>query len=115
MEHLSDCSSHHGAECDCGGLDLTAYAPHDFVATRIPSTGRFGFFVGEVGRERFVESKELPALTLAAIASAADLPDTHDSIAILRDPNSVHFNDAREAIIAKFEAKALCKRFAGEI
>jgi len=75
------------------------------VATVVPGTGRFGFFINHMGRECFVESHELPTLTLAAVATAANLPDAHDVIAVLRCANSVNLNDARESVIAKLKTK----------
>ncbi|MGO7873489.1 hypothetical protein AB9E15_29975 [Rhizobium leguminosarum] len=104
--HVSDCSFHDCEECDCGGLDLASYVGHSFVASFIASTGRFGFFVDHMGRECFVEPHELPALTLAAIASTSNLPDAHDAIAVLRGANGMNLDDAREAVVAKFKAKA---------
>lgn len=103
-EHFSDCSSHDDGRCDCEPLDLAAYGPHSFVPTRIPSTGRFGIFLNHMGRERFIETEQLPSLTLAAIAAASDLPDAHDAIAILSDPNSVDFDNARITVISKLKA-----------
>lgn len=107
IEHVSDCSVHHGECCDCGGLDLAAYGAHHFVPTRIPSTGRFGFFVDHMGRECFIEPEQLPPLTLAAIAAAADLPDAHDAVAVLRNPDSMDFDNARISIISKLKALAV--------
>jgi len=107
IEHVSDCSIHHDECCDCGGLDLAAYDAHHFVATCIPSTGRFGFFVDHMGRECFVEPEQLPPLTLATIAAAADLPDAHDVVAVLRNPDSMDFDNARISIISKLKALAV--------
>lgn len=107
--HSSDCPAHDGLPCDCVPLDLTLYPSHRFVPALVTTTGRFGFFVGEAGRESFVEPQELPALTLAAVAAAANLPDTHDAIAVLRGANGMNLDDAREAIIAKLKAKTLAE------
>ena len=102
-DHASDCSSHEDKACDCGPLELAAYGPHSFVATRIASTGRFGFFLNHMGRERFIEPEQLPTLTLAAIAAASNLIDAHDAISVLRHTDSVDFHDARITIIAKLK------------
>ncbi|EUB95874.1 hypothetical protein PMI07_002362 [Rhizobium sp. CF080] len=103
-EHISDCALHEGNLCDCGGLDLALYELHDFVPTRIPATGRFGFFVNHMGRECFVEPEHLPPLTLAAIAAASDLPDTHNTVAVLRCTDCMDLDYAREAVVSKLKA-----------
>lgn len=103
--HVSDCSFNNGGTCDCCNLDLAFDVLDSFVATFVPVTGRFGFFVDYMGGESFIEPHVLPALTLAAIATAANLPDAHDLVAVAGQPDSVNFNDAREAVISKLKAK----------
>jgi hypothetical protein len=93
--------------CDGSWLDLAVYPLHSWIAAFVPSTGRFGFFIGDLGRECFVEPHQLPPLALAAVASAADLPDAHDLVAFLSRPDCVDFDEAREAIISKLKAKTL--------
>ena len=105
--HVSDCSSHHDGNCDCTGLDLAFDDGHSFVAAFVPVTGCFGFFIDYMGGECFIEPHVLPALTFVALASTANLPDAHDIIAVLRKPDSMDFDNAREAIIAKLKAKTL--------
>lgn len=104
IDHLSDCSIHDDQACDCNGLDLTLYSAEDFIPTFVTATRRFGFFVGEVGRECFIEPEILPPLTLAAIASAAHLPSMEDAVAILSESDGVDFNQARISIISELEA-----------
>lgn len=107
--HLSDCTYPETSKCDCGWTEskLASYLPHDFVATAIASTGRFGFFVGDSGSECFIETEQLPASALVAYAAAANLPDPHEVIAIFADPNSMDFYHAREAVVAQFKALTL--------
>ena len=107
--HVSDCSINDGGACDCCELDLAFDECNCLVAAFVPVTGRFGFFVDYMGGECFIEPHVLPALTLAALAAAANLPDTHNSVAVTSSPNSMHFDDAREAIIAKLKAKTLAE------
>ena len=61
-------------------------------------------FFGEVGGRGFVETKNLPADTLIALASAAHLPYAHDVFAFFGDADRVHLYDAGEAIVPKFKA-----------
>lgn len=110
--HTSDGDSHSDGECDCGNLDLAVYAAHRFVPTLIAVTGRFGFFVGEMGRECFVEPEQLPTTTLVAIASAADLIDAHDIVVFGGDANGMNFDDARPSIITKLKAFARAQSIA---
>ena len=100
--HLSDCEIHDDKNCTCGNLDLTKYPAHRYIPTLIASAGRFGFFIDHMGGECFIEPEELPPHTLAAIAAASNLPDASDAIAILGNPNSVNLDNAREAVITKF-------------
>jgi hypothetical protein len=107
--HVSDCSIHEGGECDCGELDLTAYAPHSFVPTFIAVTGRFGFFVDHMGADCFVEPEQLPAGTLIAIAAAANLPDAHDFVAFCGISDGVDFDNTRPSIVAQLKALTIAK------
>lgn len=111
-EHLSDCSYHETGQCDCVGLDLATDKPDRFVPTYISSTGRFGFFINHMGRECFVEPEQLPTLTLAAIASATNLPDTHDAVAVLRGSNDMDFDDARKSIVVELQTLPGVQRLA---
>lgn len=90
-------------------LDLAGYEPHSFVATSVALTGRFGFFVGEVGVECFIETEQLPAAALIAYATAANLPDPHKIAALFAGPDCMDLHDAREAVIAQLKALTLAK------
>lgn len=105
--HASDCSVHDNGECDCGDLDLAVYDGHSFIPALIPSTGRFGFFVNHMGRECFIEPEYLPSSTLAAIASAANLPDAHNIVSLLSSPNGMNLDNTRETVITQLQALAV--------
>jgi hypothetical protein len=86
---------------------LAAYPLHNWVTAFVPATGRFGFLIGNVGRECFIEPEELPAGSLAAIAAAANLPDAHNFVAVLGRSDSMDFDNAREAVISQLQAKTI--------
>lgn len=103
--HVSDCAVHCGNQCDCHGLNLASYPGDSLVGAHVTATGRFGFFINHMGRDCFIQSHELPPLTLATLASAADLPNAHDAISVLSGPDGVDLNNARESVISKLKAK----------
>ena len=105
LMHVSDCAIYDGGNhCDCGELDLASYESHCFVPTFIAATGCFGFFVDHMGRECFVEPEQLPTDTLAALASAANLPSAHNIVAILGGSDRMNLDDARKAVISEFQS-----------
>ncbi|KKC39820.1 hypothetical protein WH87_06785 [Devosia epidermidihirudinis] len=92
---------------DGGVLNLSDYPVHSFVASFVALTRRFGFFIGDVGSECFVEPEQLPSSWLIAYASAANLPCAHDLVARGRHPDSMDFNYARKTIIDQLKALTL--------
>lgn len=87
--------------CDCG-LELARDAAvHGRVAALITWARCFGALFEDVCREAFVEAHELPTYRLVMDAATAYLPHKHDPIAFFGPTDSMDFNDAREAVIAK--------------
>jgi hypothetical protein len=55
------------------------------------------------GIRRFIQAQQLPADRFIAHATAADLPDPHDRVVFLGEPNGVNLDRSRVAVVAEFK------------
>lgn len=107
--HWSDCAVHNApalpvGACDCGGLDLSDYTGHSFVAPFIADPGCFGVLSQDCNPDRFIKAQQLPANGLVADAAAANLPDTDDGVVFPREPASVSLNDTDIAVVSDLKS-----------
>ena len=107
-EHWSDCAIYNGpalepGPCDCGGLELTEDADHNFVPTLVATPRGLGPFFGDRGTSGFIKPQELPADPLIADATAANLPNAHDGIAVFGEADRVDLNDSEIAVISQLK------------
>lgn len=97
--HWCDCAIYSApacepGPCDCGGLDLAAYARYMAVTALIPTPGSLARFVEDGVLPSAIQTEKTPRLAGAALASAPDLIGPHDGRALLSRTDSVDLNDA---------------------
>ena len=111
--HLSNCDHHLGEACDCGYLDAAEVARHGRIISVVAAPRGLGFFVDHGSASCFIEAEELPTDILAALASAANLPDAHEVVPLSALSDAVNLNDPRVTVIAQLKAFALSQGIAG--
>jgi hypothetical protein len=109
FSHWSDCAIYNApalstGPCDCGGLDLAAYARYRDVTALIPNPRGLTEFLSDEATARFVQTEQLPTDVLPADTATADLPSAHDRIAVSGRANGVDFDQSAIAVVLEGEA-----------
>ena len=76
---------------------------HNGSAGLISGTGSQRPLLRDDSIRRLIQAQQLPANRIIAHTAAADLPDPHYRVVVLREPDGVDLDGSRETVIAEFE------------
>jgi hypothetical protein len=107
-DHWSSCAIYNApalpvGPCDCGGLELTSDDAHDGVGRIVSGPGSLRPLLCYEGTGGFVQTQQFPANGFIADAAASDLPNSHDGIVVLREPDRVDLDIAGVTIVPKLQ------------
>lgn len=97
--HWSDSALHSApaykaGPCDCGGLDLAAYARYVAITALVPTPGSLACFVEDGILPCSVEAEQAPPFGASTSASTPDLKGSHDGGAVLGRSDGMDFDNA---------------------
>lgn len=118
--HWSDCAiynapAYESGPCDCGGLDLTAYARYVAITSLVPTPGSLACFIKDGVLPSSVEAEQPPTLGVPAATPAPHLEGPHDRVPILGCANSMDFDNAGVATVRNPEPSFGLQRFTSDM